>query len=91
MTLYYENISTFNFFKNLVQHSQSRHIIHMVEEKVIELKHSPITHHLVDIFTKGLDAFQFKTLGLSLGCASSMSSLQQLKRKNPGYLSMQIM
>ena len=62
MTLYCDNISAFNFSKNLVQHSRPKHIKHhfiknMVEDKVIELKHIPTTHQIVDIFTIGLDIF----------------------------------
>ena len=72
MTLYCDNISAFNFSKNPVQHSRPKHIKHhfiinMVKDKVIELKHIYTAHQLVDIFTKGLVAFRFKTLKSSLG------------------------
>ena len=71
VTLYYDNISAFKFFKNPVQNSRPEHIIHhfirhMVEDKVIELKHIPTVHQLTDIFTKGPNAFRFETLRLSL-------------------------
>ena len=56
MTLYYDNISAFNFSKSPIQHSRSKHTIHhfiinMVEDKVIELKHIPIAQQLTYIFT----------------------------------------
>ena len=62
MTLYCDNISAFNFSKNPIQHSRSKHIRHhfiinMVEDMVIELKHIPTTHQFVDIFTKSLNTF----------------------------------
>ena len=44
MTLYYENISAFNFFKNPIQHSQPKHFRHMVEDNVIKFKHIPTAH-----------------------------------------------
>ena len=74
MTLHYDSINAINISKNPVQHSRTKHIdicyhfiISLVEDRVIELKHISTKHQLVDIFTKGLDAFRFETLLSSLG------------------------
>ena len=73
-TLHCDNICAINISKNPVQHSRTKHIDirhhfirSLVDDKVIELKHVPTDHQLVDIFTKGLDASQFETLRTSLG------------------------
>ena len=73
MTLYCDNSSAINISKNLVQHLGTKHIdiqhhlFKVLSKKVIELKHVPMKHQLIDIFTKGLDASWFETLCTSLG------------------------
>ena len=74
MTLYCDNLNAINISKNLVQHSRTKHIDNchhfirsLVKKKVIEVKHVPIEHQLVDIFTKGLDTSRFETLQSFLG------------------------
>ena len=59
MTLYYENIIAFNFFKNSIQHSRLKHIRHhfirsLVEDRVIEIKHNPNERQIGNIFTQDL-------------------------------------
>ena len=63
MTLFYDNMSAISIFKNLVQHSCTKHIdiqYHfirdLVEEKVISLEHISTENQLVDLFTKPLDS-----------------------------------
>ena len=74
MTLYCDNLSAINISKNPIQHSRTKHIdIHhhfireLVEEKVVTLQHVTTEQHLVNIFTKALDATQFEKLRGDLG------------------------
>ncbi|MCI06929.1 peroxidase 4-like [Trifolium medium] len=74
MTLFCDNISAINIFKNLVQHSRTKHIDirhhfigELVEDKVVNLEHITTEKQLADIFTKPLDAVRFEKLRSSLG------------------------
>jgi hypothetical protein len=69
LTLYCDNLSAINIFKNPIQHSRIRHIDirhHFirdpVEEKIVDTK-----EQLANIFTKALDAKQFEKLRGKLG------------------------
>ncbi|CAM8883048.1 unnamed protein product [Rhodiola kirilowii] len=81
MTLYCDNMSAISISKNPVQHSRTKHIDirhhfirELVEQKVVTLKHVTTDKQLADIFTKPLDAAQFKTLRSSLGlCVVKLS------------------
>ena len=74
LTLYYDNLSSINISKNLIQHSRTKHIDiqhhfirDLVEEKVVTLEHVDTEEQLAGIFTKTLDAKQFKKLRGKLG------------------------
>ena len=74
LTLYYDNLSAINIFKNPIQHSRTKHIEirhhfirDLVEEKVVTLEHVDTEQQLVDVFTKALDAKQFEKLRGKLG------------------------
>src|ERR1051325_2242319 len=74
MTLYCDNLSAINIFKNPIQHSRTKHIDirhhfirDLVEEKLIKLEHVATELQLADIFTKALDARQFENLRGKLG------------------------
>lgn len=74
MTLYCENLSVINIFKNPIQHSRTKHIdiCHhfikdLVEERVVTLEHVATENQLADIFTKALDVNQFEKLRGKLG------------------------
>lgn len=74
MTLYYDNLSAINISKNPIQHIITKHInIHhhfirdLVEDKIITLEHATTKKQLADIFTKALNANQFKKLRGELG------------------------
>ena len=74
MTLYYDNLSAINITKNHIQHSRTKHIDirhhfirELVEEKIVTLEHVTTERQLADIFTKALDANQFKNLRGHLG------------------------
>ncbi|CAJ2645128.1 unnamed protein product [Trifolium pratense] len=74
MTLYCDNLSAINISKNPIQHSRTKHIDirhhfirELVEEKIVTLEHIASEEHLVDIFTKALDASQFEKLRGKLG------------------------
>ncbi|CAM8944471.1 unnamed protein product [Rhodiola kirilowii] len=74
MTLYCDNMSAISISKNPVHHSRTKHIDirhhfirELVEQKVVTLQHVTMDKQLADIFTKPLDAAQFKTLRSSLG------------------------
>lgn len=74
MTLYCDNLSAINISKNPIQHSRTKHIdirYHfirdLVEDKVVALEHVATENQLADIFTKALDANQFKILRGKLG------------------------
>ena len=69
MTLFYDNLSDINIYKNPIQHSRTKHIDirhhfirDLVEEKTIKLEHVATELQLADIFTKALDANQFENL-----------------------------
>ena len=74
MTLYCDNLSAINIYKNPIQHSRTKHIDirhhfirDLVEDKVITLEHVATDLQLADIFTKALDANQFENLRGKLG------------------------
>ena len=67
MTLFYKNLSAINISKNLIQHRRTKHIDirhhfirELVEEIIVALEHVANELQLADIFTKALDANQFK-------------------------------
>ena len=69
MVVYYDNSSTINISKNLVQHSKTKHIeikYHfirdLVEGKIVALEYIPIERQNANIFTKPLDRSKFETL-----------------------------
>jgi hypothetical protein len=68
LTLYCDNLSAINISKNPIQHSRTKHIdiCHhfirdLVEDKVVNLEHVATEEQVADIFTKALDANQFKS------------------------------
>ncbi|KAK0591893.1 hypothetical protein LWI29_009888 [Acer saccharum] len=74
LTLFCDNMSAINIFKNPVQHSRTKHIDirhhfirELVENKCIVLEHVGTNDQLADLFTKPLDATRFKTLSRSIG------------------------
>jgi len=74
LTLYCDNLSAINIFKNPIQHSRTKHIDirhhfirDLVEEKVVTLEHVDTKEQLTDIFTKAFDAKQFEKLRGKLG------------------------
>ncbi|KAL4035779.1 hypothetical protein IC575_004486 [Cucumis melo] len=74
MTLYCDNMSAIDKWKNPVQHSRTKHINirhhfirELVEDKVIRLDHIRSNLQLADIFTKPLDANSFEHLRAGLG------------------------
>jgi len=74
LTLFCDNLSAINIFKNHIQHSRTKHIDirhhfirDLVEEKVVTLEHVDIEEQMADIFTKALDAKQFEKLRGKLG------------------------
>jgi len=74
LTLYCDNLSDINISKNHIQHSRTKHIDirhhfirDLVKEKVVTLEHVDTEEQLEDIFTKALDAKQFKKLRGKLG------------------------
>ena len=69
MVVYYDNSSTIDISKNLVQHSKTRHIElryyfirELVERKVVTLEYISTKCQNVDIFTKPLDRSKFEFL-----------------------------
>lgn len=71
--LYCDNMSDISISKNLVQHSQTKHIDlrhhfirDLVEDKIISLEDVNIENQLADIFTKTLDTAQSEKLKASL-------------------------
>jgi len=69
LTLYCDNLSAINIFKNHIQHSRTKHIDirhhfirDLVEDKVVTLEDVDIEQRLADIFTKALYAKQFEKL-----------------------------
>ncbi|XP_050916171.1 uncharacterized protein LOC127131285 [Lathyrus oleraceus] len=67
MTLYYDNLSAINIPKNPIQHNRTKHIYilhHFIrdldEDKIVTLEHVATEKQLTDIFTKAMDANQFK-------------------------------
>lgn len=74
MTLYCNNLSAINIFKNPIQHSRKKHIdirhhfiMDLVEDKIVTLEHVATQNQLTNIFTKALDANQFEKLRDELG------------------------
>ena len=73
LTLYYDTLSVINISKNHVQCSRTKHIVicyhnirSLVRDKIIDVRNISTETHLDDIFTKGLGAAYFETLGSSL-------------------------
>jgi hypothetical protein len=69
MIINYDNTSAINIFKNLVQHSQTKHIDirhhflrDLVESQVVSLSFIPTYNQLADILTKPLDGSRFESL-----------------------------
>ena len=74
MVLYCDNMSAINISKNLLQHSQTKHIdIHhhfirkLVETKEISLEHVHSFVQLADILTKPLEVNLFEKFQVGLG------------------------
>ena len=74
LTLYRDNLSAINIFKNPIQHSRTKHIDirhpfirDLVEENIVTLKHVDTEEQLEDIFTNALNAKQFEKLRGKLG------------------------
>jgi hypothetical protein len=68
LTLYCDNLSAINISKNPIQHSRTKHIDirhhfirDLVKDKVVNLEHVATEEQVADIFTKALDANQFKS------------------------------
>jgi hypothetical protein len=69
MTLYCDNMSTINIFKNHIQHSRTKHIDirhhyirDLIKDKIVTLEYVATKKQLTDIFTKALDSVQFEKL-----------------------------
>ena len=69
MILYYDTLCAINISKSYIQHRRTKHndihhhfIRELVEDKIVTLEHVTTERQLADIFTKALDANQFKTL-----------------------------
>ena len=76
-TMFCDNTSAINIFKNPVQHSRAKHIdiryhfiIDLVESNVLILKFVETRKQLVDIFAKALDFVKFEFLRKALGICS---------------------
>ena len=74
MILLCDNMSAINIFKNLVQHSRTKHIdiryhfIHeLVEKGTILIDYVQSEQQKADLFTKPLDALRFDYLRKALG------------------------
>ena len=74
MCVFYDNTSTINLSKNLVQHSKSKHIeirYHfirdLVEDKVVCLEFIHTNNQKADIFTKPLNGPWFESLRKTIG------------------------
>ena len=72
--MFCDNLNTINISKNPIQHSRTKHIDirhhfirDLVKEKVVTLEHVDTEEQLAAIFTKALDAKQFKKLRGKLG------------------------
>ena len=72
--VYCDNTSAINIFKNLVQHSRTKHIDirhhfirELVENKTVVIEHVTTEKQLADIFTKTLDSTRFVSLRKALG------------------------
>lgn len=80
MTLYGDNMKDINIFKNLVQHSLTKHIgiqhhfiQELMEDKIITLDHVSTEKQFTDIFTNALDDTQFKKLRSSRAINTEMA------------------
>lgn len=74
MSLFVDNKSVIEIFKNPVQHSRTKYIDirhhfiwQLVEEKIVSLDYVKTKDQLVDILTKPLDSKQFKYLRSVIG------------------------
>ena len=74
MSVFCDNTSAINLFKNLVQHSKSKYIeirYHfirdLVEDKVMCLEFIHMDNQKADIFTKPLDGPWFESLCKTIG------------------------
>ena len=74
LTLFCDNLSAINIFKNPIQHSRTKHIDiqhhfirDLVKKKVVTLEHVDTEEQLSDIFTKALDAKQIEKVRVKLG------------------------
>ena len=75
--LHYDNNSSISMSKNLVLHSNTKHIpikYHFLRKqftnKVVQLNFIPSTEQIVDIFSKPLPKTQFEYLHQNLGIIS---------------------
>ena len=76
-TVFCDNTSTINIFKNPVQHSRTKHIDirhhfirDLVDSNVLVLEFVETEKQLADIFTKALDFVKFEFLRKSSGICS---------------------
>ena len=74
MSVFYDNTSAINHFKNPVQHSKSKYlkiryhfIRDLVEDKVMCLEFIHMDNQKADIFTKPLDGPWFESLRKTIG------------------------
>lgn len=74
MTVFCDNTSAINIFKNPVQHSRTKHIDiqhhfirELVETRVVTFEHIYTENQLADLFTKPLDGFRFEFLLTTIG------------------------
>jgi hypothetical protein len=74
MIIHYDNTSAINIFKNLVQHSRTKHIDiqhhfirDLVESKEVALIFIPTDNQLADILTKPLDGSRFESFRKVIG------------------------
>ena len=78
LTIYCDNTSATNISKNLVQHSETKHIeirhhfIHeLVEDGILTLEFIHTDDQKVDLFIKPLDGRRFEFLRQNIGIISS--------------------
>ena len=77
LTIYYDNTSTINISKNLVQHSRTKQIEirhqfirELVEDGTFTLECIHTDNQKVDLFTKSLDSKRFEFLRQNIGVIS---------------------
>ena len=77
LTIYYDNTSAINIFKNPIQHSRTKHIEirhHFIREPIkddtLTLEFVHTDDQKADLFTKPLDSKRFKFLRQNIGVIS---------------------